>query len=49
MPRSWPSNPTFKTIYEDQVAFRKEAYLWSQVAEYTFDTFMMLQQRAGKL
>ena len=24
-------------------------YLWAQVAEYNFDTFMMIQQRAGKL
>ena len=30
-------------------AFRKDAYLWAQIAEYNFDTFMMLQQRAGKL
>lgn len=42
-------NPTFKAIYDDQVAFRKEAYLWAQLAEYSSDTFMMLQQRAGKL
>ena len=32
-----------------RLAFRKDAYLWAQVAEYNFDTFMMLQQRAGKL
>ena len=25
------------------------AYLWAQLGEYTFDTFMMIQQRAGKL
>jgi len=42
-------NPTFKKIYEDQVAFRKESYLWLQLSEYTFDTFMMVQQRSGKL
>jgi len=42
-------NPTFKKIYDDLVAFRKEAYLWAQIAEYSFDTFMMLQQRADKL
>ena len=28
---------------------RKDAYLWAQVAEYTYDTFMMIQQRNGKL
>ena len=43
------SNADFKTIWESIVAFRKEAYLWDQVAEYNFDTFMMIQQRAGKL
>jgi len=43
------ANPTFKEIYDDQIAFRREAYLWAQIAEYSFDTFMMLQQRASKL
>ena len=43
------SNATFKKIFDSQVAFRKEAYLWAQVSEYTFDTFMMIQQRAGKV
>jgi TRAP-type mannitol/chloroaromatic compound transport system substrate-binding protein len=42
-------NPTFKKIYEDQVAFRRDSYLWLQLAEYSFDTFMMVQQRSGKL
>jgi len=43
------SNPAFKKIYDSQMAFRKDAYLWAQIAEYTYDTFMMIQQRAGKL
>ncbi len=42
-------NPTFKKIYDDMIAFRKDAYLWAQLAEYSYDTFMMLQQRADKL
>jgi len=42
-------SPYFKKTYEDQLAFKKDAYLWAQVGEYTFDTFMMIQQRAGKL
>ncbi|RWX79123.1 ABC transporter substrate-binding protein [Neorhizobium lilium] len=42
-------NEWFKKIYEDQVAFKKEAYLWMQLSEYTYDTFMMIQQRNGKL
>ncbi|WP_288425357.1 TRAP transporter substrate-binding protein [uncultured Agrobacterium sp.] len=43
------TNPDFKKVYEDQVAFKREGYLWMQLAEYTFDTFMMIQQRNGKL
>jgi len=43
------SNAAFKKIYDSQTAFKKDAYLWAQVAEYTYDTFMMIQQRAGKL
>jgi len=43
------TNPFFKKIYEDQLAFKREGYLWMQLAEYTFDTFMMIQQRSGKL
>lgn len=42
-------NESFKTIYDSQLAFAREEYLWLQLSEYTFDTFMMLQQRAGKL
>ncbi len=43
------SNPAFKKIHDSQQAFLKDAYLWDQIAEYTFDTFMMTQQQAGKL
>jgi TRAP-type mannitol/chloroaromatic compound transport system substrate-binding protein len=43
------SNAAFKKIYDSQTAFKKEAYLWAQVSEYTYDTFMMIQQRNGKL
>lgn len=43
------TNPYFKKIYEDQTAFKRDAYLWMQLSEYTFDTFMMIQQRAGKI
>lgn len=42
-------NATFKKIYDHQLAFKKDAYLWMQFSEYTFDTFMMIQQRTGKL
>jgi TRAP-type mannitol/chloroaromatic compound transport system substrate-binding protein len=43
------NNPTFKKIWESIKAFRKDYYLNIQVAEYNYDTFMMTQQRAGKL
>ncbi|MBE3638524.1 TRAP transporter substrate-binding protein [Mangrovicoccus algicola] len=43
------SNPAWKKIFDSQMAFRGETYLWNQVAEYTFDTFMMVKQREGAL
>jgi TRAP-type mannitol/chloroaromatic compound transport system substrate-binding protein len=42
-------NPTFKTIWESIKAFRKDYYLNMQIAEYNYDTFMMIQQRGSKL
>jgi TRAP-type mannitol/chloroaromatic compound transport system substrate-binding protein len=35
------ANPDFKKVYESMSAFRAEEYLWWQVAEYGFDTFMI--------
>ena len=43
------TNPAFKKIYDSQQAFKKDAYLWAQIAEYSYDTFMMIQQRNGTL
>ena len=40
-------NADFKTIYESQQAYRNEANLWNQVAEYTFDTFMIRNRPRG--
>jgi TRAP-type mannitol/chloroaromatic compound transport system substrate-binding protein len=34
-------NADFKKVYDNMVAFRNDEYLWWQVAEYTFDTFMI--------
>jgi len=34
-------NPDFKKVYDNMIAFRTDEYLWWQVAEYTFDTFMI--------
>ncbi len=43
------TNAPFKKIYDSQQAFKKDAYLWAQIAEYNYDIFMMQQQQAGKL
>jgi TRAP-type mannitol/chloroaromatic compound transport system substrate-binding protein len=43
------TNAPFKAILESQNAFKRDAYLWAQIAEYNYDTFMMVQQQAGKL
>ncbi|WP_378948296.1 TRAP transporter substrate-binding protein [Paracoccus sp. R86501] len=42
-------NPAFKKMYESMLAYRDDWYLYQQTAEYTFDTFMMIQQRNGGL
>jgi TRAP-type mannitol/chloroaromatic compound transport system substrate-binding protein len=39
------SNSNFKKVYESMSAVRSQGYLWWQVAEGTFDNFMMGQQR----
>jgi TRAP-type mannitol/chloroaromatic compound transport system substrate-binding protein len=35
------SNADFKKVYDSMVAFRNDEYLWWQVAEYTYDSFMI--------
>ena len=42
-------NEDFKTVYEHMKAFRNDAYLWQQIADNQFDTFMMIQQRKKTL
>ena len=34
-------NAPFKKTWDDIVAFRNEEYFWWQVAEYSYDTFMI--------
>ena len=34
-------NPDFKKILDSVMAFRNEQYLWWQVAEYGYDSFMI--------
>ena len=38
-------NADFKKVYEAMKVQRGDNYLWFQLAEYTQDTFMMIQQR----
>jgi TRAP-type mannitol/chloroaromatic compound transport system substrate-binding protein len=40
-------NAEFKKMYESLRAFRNEEYLWFQVAEYGFDTFMIRARARG--
>jgi len=39
------TNAAFKKVHDAMVAFRADQYLWFQVSENTYDTFMMGQQR----
>jgi len=38
-------NANFKKIADSYMAFRGDQYLWWQVAEYSFDNFMIRQRR----
>jgi TRAP-type mannitol/chloroaromatic compound transport system substrate-binding protein len=40
-------NADFKKVYEAMKAVRGFDYLWFQIAEATYDTYMMIQQRKG--
>jgi TRAP-type mannitol/chloroaromatic compound transport system substrate-binding protein len=43
------SNANFKKVHDSMAAVRGEGFLWWQVAESTFDGFMMGQQRKKAL
>ncbi|MER0237174.1 TRAP transporter substrate-binding protein [Fulvimarina sp. MAC8] len=43
------SNESFKKIHDSQTEFKRDAYLYAQLSEYTYDTFMMIQQRNGAI
>jgi TRAP-type mannitol/chloroaromatic compound transport system substrate-binding protein len=43
------TNENFKKVYDSMRAVRSEGYLWWQVAENGYDSFMMGQQRAKAL
>ena len=42
-------SPDFKDIFASLQDFRRDSYLWDQVAEGTYNNFMMAQQRANAL
>ena len=35
------TNPTFKKLLDSLTAYRSDSYQWLQVAEFSYDTFMM--------
>ena len=41
------NNADFKKIYDSYAAFRSDQYLWWQVAEYGYDTFMIRARAKG--
>ena len=43
------SEPDWGPIYDSQIAFQAEHFLWQQVAESTFAQFMQDKQSAGEL
>jgi TRAP-type mannitol/chloroaromatic compound transport system substrate-binding protein len=41
------TNPTFKTAWESLLAFRNDEYLWWQVAEYSYDNYLIRTRPRG--
>ncbi|MBM3531214.1 MAG: ABC transporter substrate-binding protein [Alphaproteobacteria bacterium] len=41
------SNAEFKKVWDNLLAFRNDQYLWWQVAEYNYDTFMIRTRPRG--
>ena len=41
------TNADFKGVYDHIKAFRNEGYLWMQVAEYSYDSFMIRNRTKG--
>ncbi|MGB8111346.1 MAG: TRAP transporter substrate-binding protein DctP, partial [Pseudolabrys sp.] len=41
------SNPDYKKVWGSIVAFRNDEYLWWQVAEYSYDSFMIRSRVRG--
>ena len=48
--KDWDAkNPDFKKVYEAMSAFRGDEYLWFQIAEYTFDNFLIRSRVSNQL
>jgi len=43
------TNPRWKKIYDDQIAFRREIVAWHGLAEESYDSYMQLQSRNNRL
>lgn len=41
------TNPKFKKMWDSYSSFRNDEYLWWQVAEYTYDNFMIRERAKG--
>jgi TRAP-type mannitol/chloroaromatic compound transport system substrate-binding protein len=41
------NNPSYKKVLDSVTAFRNDAYLWWQVAEYSYDSFMIRSRGKG--
>ena len=41
------TNADYKKVLDSMAAFRRDEYLWWQVAEYGFDTFMIRSGAKG--
>jgi TRAP-type mannitol/chloroaromatic compound transport system substrate-binding protein len=41
------TNPAYKKVLDSMAAFRNDEYLWWQVAEYSFDSFMIRSRARG--
>ena len=41
------TNPSFKKVQDSLNAYRSDGYLWWQVAEYSYDTYMIRTRTQG--
>jgi TRAP-type mannitol/chloroaromatic compound transport system substrate-binding protein len=41
------TNADYKKVWDSIVSFRNDEYLWWQVAEYTYDSFMIRSRVRG--